>query len=146
MTYFKFKKRPPKVSDNSKLIIKVDGIFSEVVRLTATDERGYCECITCKDKQHWRDMMCGHYVKRRHMATRYDLQNCGPQCSTCNCVNDGREDDHAKYIDLTYGEGTADKLKRMAEVERKWMPHELEEMYQELKAEFKALKLEKGML
>lgn len=131
MSHFKFQKRQPKVSDNSRLLDKVDSAFSEVVRLTAADEQGYCICITCQDKQHWRSMECGHYMKRRHMSTRYDLENCGPQCTTCNCVMDGREEDHAKYIDLTYGEGTADKLKRKAEVERKFMPYELEEMLNE---------------
>lgn len=146
MTYFKFKKRPPKQSDNSKLIEKVDREFSEVVRLTDADERGYCTCITCSDRQHWRNMECGHYVKRRHMATRYNLQNCGPQCTTCNCHKDGREEEHGRYIDRTYGEGTAEKLRRMAEDERKFLAYELEEMYQELRDERKALKIEKGML
>jgi hypothetical protein len=143
MNYFNFKKRAPKQSDNSKLIVKVDREFSDVVRLTAADERGMCECITCGNKKHWLEMECGHFVKRRHMATRYDLQNCGPQCTTCNCHNDGREEDHANYIDRTYGAGTADKLRRKAEEEKKWMPYELESMHQELRTEAKALRQEK---
>lgn len=143
MSYFKFKKRAPNTSDNSKLVTKVDRVFSEVVRLTAADERGNCICITCGEEQHWLTIECGHFMKRRHMATRYDLENCGPQCTTCNCVMDGREEEHGQYIDRTYGDGTAEKLKRKAQVERKFMAIELEGMYQELNAELKALKIEK---
>ncbi|HYG03306.1 MAG TPA: recombination protein NinG [Chryseosolibacter sp.] len=144
MSYFGFKKRPAKTSDYSKLLGKLDYAFSEVVRLTAADEKeGMCICITCGDKQHWTDMECGHYVKRRHLATRYDLQNCGAQCSTCNCVNDGREDEHERYIDRTYGEGTAAKLKRKAQSEPKFTERELLGMLDELRKEIKALREEK---
>jgi hypothetical protein len=143
MSYFNFAKRPTKTSDLSGLIDKVDRVFSEVVRLSAADEMGLCTCITCGDREHWRSMECGHFVKRRHNNTRYDLQNCGVQCHLCNSVNDGMEDGHAVYIDQTYGPGTADKLRKKAEVERKFMPHELNGMLEELKKELKALKEEK---
>jgi hypothetical protein len=143
MSYFNFAKRAPKTSDLSKLIDKVDTVFSEVVRLSAVDGKGNCKCITCGDRYHWTHMDCGHFVKRRHMATRYDLQNCGPQCTTCNVANDGMEEDHAAYIDKTYGPGTADKLRKKAEAERKFMAYELNGMLEELKKELKALKEEK---
>jgi hypothetical protein len=146
MTYFKFKKRPSKQTDHSKLIDKVDTLISEVVRLTAADERGECVCVTCGVKEHYLRMQCGHFVVRANMATRYDLRNLNVQCLGCNCVMYGMEDEHARYIDATYGKGTSDELISKGRQEKKWMPHELEAMVQELKAEAKALKLEKGFL
>lgn len=144
---FGFKPRQPKSSDHSKLEAKADMLFSEVIRLTAiVDNEGNCICITCGEKKHWREMTCGHYVKRWHHATRYDLQNCGAQCSTCNCAKDGLEDEHAAYIDRTYGEGTANLLKRQAQVETKFMEAELLAMIQELKNESKRLREEKGII
>jgi hypothetical protein len=142
-SHFGFKPRQSKQSNLSKLEEKADRLLSEVVRLTAADDKGYCYCITCDDYKHWTEMECGHYVKRRHMATRYELKNVGPQCHTCNCHFDGREDDHGLYIDRKYGEGTAEELRRIGEPERKFMAHELQGMIEELKVELKALKSEK---
>jgi hypothetical protein len=144
--YFGFRVREPKSSDHSKLIAKMDIAFSEVVRLSAADHNGECVCITCGEKRHWTVMQCGHFIKRMHMATRYDLKNSGVQCSTCNCVNDGREDDHALYIDRTYGAGTAEKLRKQSLVETKFLEHELQAMLKELNKEIRNLKAEKGMI
>ncbi len=143
MTYFRFKKRPPKQTDSSKIRAKLDGLFSDYIRLRDADENGIVKCITCGDEQHWTVIDCGHFVRRWNGATRYDLRNSNGQCRFCNGVKDGREDDHAIAIDRIHGEGTADKLRRLGNEELKLMPHEYEAMYQELKAEFKALKQEK---
>lgn len=143
MAFFNFKKRTPKQADTSKLMLKADILFSEVVRLAAADNDGVVSCITCNEPFHYTKVECGHYVKRRHMATRYELKNCGPQCHTCNCHFDGKEEEHAAYIDRTYGDGTALQLSFLANVEHKFMSHELQQMINELKVELKALKQEK---
>jgi hypothetical protein len=143
MTYFKFKKRPPKSSDHSKQMGKVDALFSEYIRLRDCDQNGNVNCITCNDQHHWTDIDCGHFVRRWNGATRYDLRNSNGQCRLCNSAPDGKEDDHAIAIDRIHGPGSADKLRRLGNEELKLMPHEYEAMYQELKVEFKALKQEK---
>lgn len=145
MAYFKFKARPSVKSERQKLITKLDILFSEYIRLRHCDAEGYVNCITCGDQYHWTDVQCGHYVKRDNMATRYHLQNCGEQCSTCNCVNDGREELHKAYIDLTYGPGTADKLEKLGRDEVHFSEPELKSMVEELKKELKAVRIEKGM-
>jgi hypothetical protein len=143
MRYYNFPKPKAKEQSLPAWIDKVDEALSEVVRMTAADERGECECITCGKKEHWRYIQCGHFMKRRHMATRFEFQNCDPQCSTCNCVNDGREEDHGFFIDQKHGQGTADKLKRMANQDKKWTIPELMGLHKELTAEIKRLKAEK---
>jgi hypothetical protein len=143
MTYFNFKKRPPKIHDNLKLIAQIDSLLSEVVRLTDMDADGNCTCKTCGAKDHWTLMQCGHFIPRAHMATRFDLKNVNVQCSTCNCMCDGNEEIHSNHIDQIHGEGTAYKLRVKSHEEVKFMAHELEGMKKELQAELKALKLEK---
>jgi hypothetical protein len=145
MAYFKFKARPSVKSERQKLISKLDILFSEYIRIRNCDDQGNVECITCGEEKHWTDVQCGHYVKRNNMTTRYHLQNCGEQCSTCNCVHDGRQDIHKYYIDKTYGPGTADKLEKLGHDEAHFSDHELKAMTEELKKELKAVRIEKGM-
>lgn len=146
MSYFKFKKRPPKTTERQKLVHKLDDLFSEYIRLRNADEKGNVRCITCGDQYHWRDVQCGHYVKRGNASTRYHLKNCGEQCGTCNCANDGMEEAHKEYIDRTYGEGTADMLERLGREELHLSEHDLQGMADELKKEIKAVRIEKGMI
>lgn len=143
MAYFNFPKRPPKVSDKQKIIRKLDDLFSEYIRIRNCDEEGNVKCITCGDGHHWTDVDCGHFVKRGNMTTRWHIQNSGEQCRLCNSTHDGKEDDHAEYIDRTYGPGTADQLRRLGKGEAHFSERELQSMYEELKSEVKALKLEK---
>ena len=112
--HFKFKERPSKTTERQKSVIKLDNLFSEYIRLRDCDDNGMITCITCGHKQHWTHAQCGHYMKRINASTRYDLQNCAAQCSTCNCGNDGLQDEHGKAIDRMYGEGTAEKLQRLS--------------------------------
>jgi hypothetical protein len=146
MSHFNFTKRASKTTDRQKMVHKTDALLSEYVRLRDSDDKGMVTCMTCGDRVHWTDAQCGHYVKRGNAATRYNLKNCAAQCSTCNCAKDGCEEDHGHYIDLTYGVGTADELERLGKTERHYSEHELKAMCDELKAEIKALKIEKGMI
>jgi len=55
-------------------------------------------------------MDCGHFQSRRFKATRYEPKNCAPQDTYCNRYQQGEQHKFAKYIDKTYGKGTADAL------------------------------------
>ena len=143
MSYFNFKKRAPKSTNHQKLIRKLDDAFSEYIRLRDADEHGIVNCITCDDRHHYREIDCGHFVDRGHMATRYHLQNSNGQCRLCNSTHDGRAELHGKAIDLKYGEGTAEMLIKLGRQERHFTEHELQGMLEELRKEIKALKEEK---
>lgn len=68
----------------SVLTIEADRIFSVFVRLSAADKNGNVKCFTCDILSGWKNMQCGHYVKRGNLFLRWDLRNCRPQCSICN--------------------------------------------------------------
>ena len=96
----------------SKLKKKLDTIFSKYVRLSNADKNGYVKCYTCGVKKYWEKdgMQAGHFMSRKHTATRFDEQNVKPQCYSCNCHFYGRQFIFGKNLDKEFGEGTADAL------------------------------------
>lgn len=68
----------------STVIDDLDTIFSQYVRLKASDENGYCICYGCLKVYYWTDMQCCHYIPRAHMNTRFLEENCACGCQTCN--------------------------------------------------------------
>jgi len=91
-------------------IKKCDKYFSLFIRLRDSDDTGYGRCITCGRVNHYKRMDCGHYIKRQHIQTRYDEQNCNVQCKYCNCFEQGANEKYKIAIDKKYGPGTSDKL------------------------------------
>jgi hypothetical protein len=139
-------KRPPKKSERSRLVEKLDVVFSEYVRLRDSDDFGQVRCITCSLPEFWREVDCGHYEDRDHMATRWDEKNCNGQCLECNRYNPVPKEHFAKCIDERHGPGTADKLEKMAKSTHQWEDHELKKMYEYFKFQVKALKEQKGFV
>jgi hypothetical protein len=82
---------------------KADKYFSLFIR--KRDEGK--PCITCG---RYTKLDCGHFLSRRHEATRYDEKNSHGQCIKCNRFEYGNQYEHAKAIDRLYGDGTADEL------------------------------------
>jgi len=60
-----------------------DTYFSRYVRLLYS-ENGHCFCYTCGVCLPIKEIQNGHYIKREHKSVRYNLNNCRPQCPTCN--------------------------------------------------------------
>lgn len=73
----------------SKLIRKLDVVFSKYVRLSNADKNGFCTCVTCNRKYHWKEIQAGHFMSRKHYATRWNEDNVKPQCVGCNIFKSG---------------------------------------------------------
>ncbi len=90
----KSKKKPSR----SKLVKKLDAVFSQYIRLK--DSVGeIATCFTCGKKDHWKKLQNGHFQSRKHYATRWDEQNCQVQCAGCNVFRYGEQFLFAKYLD-----------------------------------------------
>ena len=71
----------------SKLVKKLDAVFSQYIRLKDADEFGNATCFTCGKVDHWKKLQNGHFQSRKHYATRWDEMNCQVQCvSGCKCI------------------------------------------------------------
>tara|TARA_R100001440_G_scaffold6819_1_gene13750 strand:+ start:2739 stop:3137 length:399 start_codon:yes stop_codon:yes gene_type:complete len=81
---------PRKVTRKS-LIKRLDTIFSLYIRLRDADKNGFCTCITCKKKYHYKELDAGHFLSRRHFSVRYDTENVYSQCRYCNRYNAGQQ-------------------------------------------------------
>ena len=60
---------------------KLDSVFSRYIR-EKYEKDGKVPCYTCPHIGTVKTMQCGHFVPRQHMSTRWDEDNCRPQCLT----------------------------------------------------------------
>ena len=124
--------KPKKKKTTSQLKKLLDAIFSQYIRLKSSDGNGYCVCVTCGKKDHWKNMQNGHYISRQHLAVRCDETNCHVQCVGCNVFRGGNYTSYALYMLDKYGEEKLQWLEQQKHVITKDYPYESKiEYYQE---------------
>tara|TARA_R100001463_G_scaffold120475_1_gene176530 strand:- start:102 stop:494 length:393 start_codon:yes stop_codon:yes gene_type:complete len=124
-------KKPTK----SKLVKKLDIVFSRWVRLSNSDDKGYCECVTCNKKVHWYDIQAGHFMSRRHYSTRWDQDNVKPKCKACNIFGQGKQYKYSIYL----GKSLSDDLLAKSRQLVKYSVVDLQNMIDFYTNELKAL-------
>lgn len=127
------------------MVKKVDAVFSQYVRLRATDDTGHGHCYTCNARRHWSEVDAGHFMSRACMSTRWDEQNVQFQCKRCNGFRSGEQFQYSRKLDEQYGEGTAEELFVASKQTRKWTRAELEAMYHHYKRLVDELRSSKGI-
>lgn len=109
-----------------QLIKKLDKIFSQFIRLRDADENGYCTCITCGRVKHWKEVDCGHFIKRQYMSTRFNEMNCHAQCKHCNAFEQGADVKYRAALIKLYGKNEVLKLEWLKGQTIKFTKSELE--------------------
>jgi hypothetical protein len=127
------------------MVKKVDTVFSQYIRLRASDHRGMGECYTCGSVRHWTEVDAGHFMSRACMSTRWDEKNVAFQCKRCNGFRSGEQYLFAQHLDREYGEGTAEALHIASKQTRKFTRDELEALYHHYKRKVDELKSTKGL-
>lgn len=113
---------------------QADTWFSRFIRLRDACEIGgalVVGCCTCGLTRDVRYLDCGHYVKRQHLATRFNEKNCQAQCKRCNGFEQGEDKKFAEFIDSTWGDGTAELLKGVARKPAKVNQKLMADLYRE---------------
>ena len=110
----------------SKLVKKLDVVFSQYVRLSNADSRGFCTCVTCGKQGHWKTggIQAGHFISRKHYSTRWDERNVKPQCVACNVYRSGEQYKYSLYLGNNLSEELYSKSKNIV----KFTNVELEEL------------------
>ena len=121
------------------LVHKLDRLLSEYVRRSAADAGGTVTCVTCNRNFFWKDVDCGHYIKRQHMAARFNPMNVAPQCRKCNRFAGGMMDAFALYLVKRYGIQILDELAELKHQTKKWTRDELESLIVLYKTRLKGL-------
>lgn len=127
------KKIRPKRITFSALEKRLDKEFSDYVRRKDADEGGTVSCVTCNRLDYWRDVDCGHFVKRQHRSTRWDVRNCSTQCRRCNHFMAGRQDDYSRAIIKKHGLQVYEELMQLKYQTKKHSRSEIEEMIEHYK-------------
>ena len=107
----------------SKLKKKLDAIFSKYIRLKNADSNGYNYCFTCNKFDHYKNLQNGHFISRKYLSTRFDEQNCAPQCPKCNIFCFGEQ----YLFGQKLGKDLAESLQEKSRFTVKIFPHEYEE-------------------
>ncbi len=102
--------------DSSSAMRLADMYFSRYIRLFYADLNGNCTCYTCGKIVPLKELDNGHYQKREHKATRYHLNNCRPQCKTCNgdTKHNGKQDVFRKNLVYEIGEEMVIEIENLA--------------------------------
>jgi len=94
----------------SKLKKELDKWFSLYIRLRGADDNGNNQCCTCGTIDNWKKLQCGHFVSRKHLATRFHEMNCFPQCVSCNIFKYGEQWKFGQFLDRNLGKGVSEEL------------------------------------
>lgn len=110
------------------LVKKLDRIFSLYIRLRDAMPNGYTKCISCGKIKSFKDMDCGHFFSRRHMATRFDEDNAHSECAYCNRFRSDHLVDYQINLIRKIGQNRYEKLKIKANTSCHFLDCELEGM------------------
>ena len=89
----------------SKLKKELDKWFSLYIRLKDATKDGMVICITSKRLYHYKNIHAGHFISRRHLATRWCEKNVAPQSAADNLFGQGEQYKFGIELDAKYGEG-----------------------------------------
>ena len=127
--------RTAKKPTRSKLVKKLDAVFSQYIRLSNADNNGYCTCVTCNKTFFWKEIQAGHFMSRKHYSIRWSEENVKPQCIACNVYRAGEQYKYSLYL----GSNLSDELYKKSQEITKFTNVELEEMIKEYSTLLKKL-------
>lgn len=84
---------------------ELDKVFSLYIRHVFPKVCYTCGKIDVK-------LQCGHFVARNYLATRFDEDNCRPQCVGCNIWGNGKPLDFEEHLVREIGKKRVDLLKK----------------------------------
>tara|TARA_R110002020_G_scaffold128710_1_gene288451 strand:- start:2196 stop:2603 length:408 start_codon:yes stop_codon:yes gene_type:complete len=129
----------------SKLKKELDKWFSLYIRLKDSDDYGMVNCYTSGRSYYYKQIHAGHFMSRRHLATRWCDRNVKPQSAADNLFGQGEQFKFGNQLDSEYGIGTAEELQIKARQSCKISRSEYEEKISYYKEIVKNLKKEKNL-
>ena len=116
-------------------------LLQRLVRLKASDDNGYCACVTCGKIDSYKNMQGGHFMPRGRTVFKLFEENIHPQCPHCNLW--GMKQAHyvlkyRQYMVDNYGEKRIKAMERLAwRASPKFNRDEVIEFQRNLKARIK---------
>jgi len=116
-------------------------LLQRLVRLKASDDNGYCKCVTCGKIDHYKSMQGGHFIPRGRTVFKLYEPNIQVQCPSCNLW--GMKQAHyvlryRQWMVDYYGERRVKAMERLAwRASPKFNLDEVIEFAKELKKQIK---------
>lgn len=124
-----------------KLVEQASTLLQLLVRLKASDDNGYCSCVTCGATSRYNEgMQGGHFIPRGKSPTRLLEENIHPQCSSCNGFGmkyHGKEAVYTLYMIDMYGKPFVEGLIEKSQEKHKWCRADLMDEIADLRARIK---------
>ena len=95
-----------------KLIKKLDTVFSLWVRKRYSSGE-YAYCYTCGALESVKSIHCGHFMSRKHYTTRWEPDNCRPQCIRCNLFCQGEQYEFGRRLESELGLERVNELRQL---------------------------------
>ncbi len=106
-----------KKSTTAQEVDKAAKLLQRLVRLKASDDNGYCQCVTCGKVDHYKNMQGGHFYGRRNLVFKLFEENIHPQCPACNLYGMKTtkiQEAYRIYMEDTYGARRIRAMQRLA--------------------------------
>ena len=86
-----------------------------LARISAADDNGYCQCVSCGTIRHFRDNMDGgHFVPKGNSSFwALEVENVHPQCKYCNIFgmkSGTAAQEYTKWMYDYYGKDFVDNM------------------------------------
>ena len=106
---------------------RLDDLIRDIIKGRDTGS----PCITCGKTLTTENITAGHFMKRRHLATRWNTLNVNGQCWKCNGEDD--TDLYEEAMIRRYGATITENIKKMARSAVHYTNEDLTTVYHELK-------------
>lgn len=138
-----FDKAGVTVKRRTDYVKKLDKVFSRYIRLRDAMPNGFFRCIACGQLKRIEQADCGHFYGRKHMATRFDEDNCSAECSACNRFSADHLIAYQTNLIKKIGMARFELLGQKVRMVKKWSDFELKAMIEHYKREADRLASEK---
>lgn len=115
-----------KAKTHAKLKKELDAVFSKYIRWYYADHTGCVECYTCGTTKPVKEMQNGHFQSRRHTSTRWEINNCRPQCVKCNMFSQGEQYLFGQKLKAEIGEEAVEEAIALSRKSVKYSKADLE--------------------
>ena len=105
-----------KTKTQAQLKKELDTIFSIYIR-----QKFSKECYTCLKVTD--TLQCGHFISRQYLTTRWDENNCRPQCVGCNIFGNGKPLDFEERLKKELGSNFVENMKASRHISLKLDRH-----------------------
>lgn len=122
--------------DRQSLINDLDFVFSRYIRIKEANSAGITMCYTCDKKDVWKNMQCGHFIKRGETLLRWDTRNAKCQCPECNVSLYGNMDVYEQRLDQEHP-GLPKQLREESREVNKFTREDMKELLIELRYRLK---------